>query len=356
MGQKIYVMISTLLVEWYEANKRKLPWRDTSSPYRIWLSEIILQQTRVDQGLGYYNRFIQKYPDIKDLANASPDDVLKMWQGLGYYTRARNLHKTANLIVRDHGGIFPDSYEQLLHLRGIGEYTAAAISSFAFKRPVALVDGNVFRVLARLYDEHTPINSALGKKLFSGLALELLDKKKPDIHNQAIMEFGAIICKPRNPLCDSCVLSSICLAKLHGTISLLPVKKYKPGNRIRYFNYLHIESNSTTWIKKRVDNDIWNSLYEFPMVETLAEEQFEKLAETYPWRIFIGRNKGAGPDEILTYSHKLSHQKLVCRFFRIVTATEPSENNVFERVERNDVIKFPIPRVIERYLEDLSAR
>jgi len=344
-------MISGILLNWYEANKRDLPWRNTESPYKIWLSEIILQQTRVNQGLGYYERFVEKYPDIKDLAEAPLDDVLKMWQGLGYYTRARNLHETANLIVRDHGGVFPDTFDQLKGLKGIGNYTAAAVASFAFKKPVALVDGNVYRVISRLFDNHTPINTSAGKKIFMKLADELLDHGRPDVYNQALMEFGALVCLPRNPQCQSCVLSIHCLARARATVAVLPVKKYRAQGRIRYLNYLYIKYDGITWLKKRTESDIWNSLYEFPLVET-DDVDFGQLISIFPWNRFFTPGINFRVEDTITYKHKLSHQLLICRFFRVWFGTTPGDTTGYFPVKLSEIRKYAVPRVIDRYLEE----
>lgn len=347
-------MISTLLLQWYEDNKRDLPWRDIASPYKIWLSEIILQQTRVDQGLDYYNRFISSFPDIQVLADAAVDDVLKVWQGLGYYTRARNLHATANTIVKDYGGIFPDSYEKLRLLKGIGDYTAAAVASFAFRKPVALVDGNVYRVITRLFDLHTPINTADGKKAVFRLASELLDKERPHIYNQAIMEFGALVCLPRNPRCTSCVLAVSCLSLQHGTTSALPVKKYRKKYRTRHFNYLVLTNQTTTLITKRNGKDIWNSLYEFPLIETDEEQGFETLITKEPWCHLLNNEPFLAGST--TYLHKLSHQQLICRFFEVVSETELPQSSNFIRVPFAGLKKFAVPRIIDRYIDEISAK
>lgn len=219
------MIITSVLIKWYHKNKRHLPWRDTQNPYLIWISEVILQQTRVIQGLDYYLRFIRKLPDIQSLATVSEDEVLKLWQGLGYYTRARNLHAAAKNIVHYFNGKFPDNYTDILKLKGIGKYTAAAVASFAFNEPVPVVDGNVCRVLSRLYAINYPADSAEGQKLIYSLAEKIIDKKNPGIFNQAIMEFGALQCVPQNPDCSKCPLNKKCLAYIYNNVSLFPVKK-----------------------------------------------------------------------------------------------------------------------------------
>ncbi|HEX2394871.1 MAG TPA: A/G-specific adenine glycosylase [Bacteroidales bacterium] len=347
-------MISTLLIKWYEINKRNLPWRNTRSPYNIWLSEIILQQTRVNQGLDYYNKFVERFPSIKDLADASIDEVLKMWQGLGYYTRARNLHITAISVVEDHGGEFPSTYDQLAKLKGVGQYTAAALASFAFKQAVPLIDGNVYRVISRLFDIETSVNTSAGRRLFLRYAEDLLNKDEPDIHNQAMMEFGAIVCLPRNPGCSSCVLSAHCLALKHNTVHLRPVKKSRLQNRTRYFNYLYIICNDVTWLKKRAENDIWNSLYELPMIETPFQEEFGTLVKMDPWNQFVRSTFSL--IETTAYTHKLSHQLLRCRFFLVKSDSMPDAWNDFTVIPVTELNKYAVPRVIERYWDDLRNR
>lgn len=241
---------STQIIEWYRTNKRDLPWRKTKNPYQIWLSEIILQQTRVEQGLSYYLKFIEKYPSIKDLANAPQDEVLKLWQGLGYYSRARNLHYTSKVITDKYKGEFPATYKEILDLKGIGEYTAAAISSFSFNLPYPVIDGNVYRVLSRVFDIDTPIDSTLGKKEFKELAYELINKNNPSEYNQAIMEFGALYCKPQSPDCENCIFTSTCLAFKTKKINELPVKSKKLKQKNRYFNYLVFIDEDYTYLKK----------------------------------------------------------------------------------------------------------
>ena len=245
------------LISWYLINKRDLPWRKTKNPYKIWLSEIILQQTRVQQGLPYYSKFIAAYPTIQALALANEDEVLNLWQGLGYYSRARNMLMTARVINEQYEGCFPTNYNDLLKLKGIGEYTAAAIASFSFKEPVAVVDGNVYRVLSRLFDIDTPIDSGIGKKAFRFLADEVLDKVNPDTFNQAIMEFGALHCTPQKPDCNNCLLNGTCLSRENGTISQRPVKKKKNASKQRFFVYKIFLDENKTLIRKREEKDIW---------------------------------------------------------------------------------------------------
>ena len=237
--------VSSELQQWYAIHKRDLPWRQTGSPYLIWLSEIMLQQTRVAQGLDYYLRFALRYPRIEDMANAPLDDILKLWQGLGYYTRARNMHETAKFVVNNLNGVFPETYEGLLSLKGIGKYTAAAIASICNQEPVPVVDGNVLRVLARFYGIDEPVNTAKGKRIFEERAAGILDRANPGIHNQAVMELGALVCVPRNPRCNECPLEKECVARARGIIDLLPLKSDKKMQRNRYFNYIFLHNTES---------------------------------------------------------------------------------------------------------------
>ena len=345
--------VSAILSEWYGLNKRKLPWRENVSPYHIWLSEIIMQQTRVSQGLEYYLKFTCKYPSVIDLANAPIDDVLKLWQGLGYYTRARNLQSTAKTVVDQYEGFFPDTYEELLKLKGIGAYTAAAIASIAFKRPVALVDGNVSRVISRLFAMDLPVDSTAGITLIRQYASDILDTCQPDIHNQALMEFGALVCLPRNPQCNSCVLSSICKARLQGLTHKLPVKKEKGKVRSRYFNYFFVRFKNITFMRKRTGADIWHSLYEFPMIETNSESTLLEIMISNPCDNFIAALEPMEIVHRVTYRHKLTHQTLICTFNTIEPRTLPVAglSDYFE-VRLDQIGKYAVPRVIDRYIKE----
>ena len=269
---------SKKLILWYLDHKRDLPWRTTAIPYYIWLSEIILQQTRVEQGLPYYQAFVSVYPTVKKLANASEEEVLKLWQGLGYYSRARNLHTTANYVSNELSGIFPTSYKELIKLKGVGDYTASAIASICFNEATAVVDGNVYRALARYFGIATPINSSLGIKEFKNLAQQLIDVDKPGNHNQALMEFGARQCKPQNPNCEICIFNDSCIALQQKKISELPVKLKKTKVKNIYFNYIVlIFKNKKTLLQKRIGKGIWQNLYEFPLIETEKNFKLEEL-------------------------------------------------------------------------------
>ena len=347
--------VTVLLEKWYCENKRDLPWRKTDSPYHIWLSEIILQQTRVSQGLEYYNRFVEKYPSVHELANAHIDEVLKMWQGLGYYTRARNLHFTARVIARDHQGSFPRTYKELLSLKGIGTYTAAAIASMAFKEPVALVDGNVYRVLSRLFGIDAPIDAPAGKQVFEKLATRLLNSDNPGIHNQAVMEFGALVCLPKNPDCMRCVLSDLCIARKEGKTSVLPVKKGKSQLRERHFYYLFVQFNESTLLHKRTGNGIWNSLYEFPLIESDQPLPYESLVSQPVWKALAGSGKLKTKAKPKIYRHKLTHQTLHCTFYQIRMDRPPDLQNLpFSEVSLVRLPEYAVPRVIDKYLADLK--
>lgn len=326
------------LLEWYKNYKRDLPWRHTKNPYHIWLSEIILQQTRVAQGLPYYDKFIAAFPTVEGLANASEQEVLALWQGLGYYSRGRNLHATAKLIVAENNGIFPNSYAGLLKLKGIGPYTAAAISSFAFDLPHAVVDGNVFRVLSRYFGIEMAINSGQGKKIFESVAEELLNEQQPALHNQAIMEFGALQCKPVSPDCSVCPLQMTCVARIENKVAALPNKEKKVKVRHRYFVY-HIEKNTRQQIgfEKRGSGDIWEGLYQFPLKEfSSQQEQLDYLAKfDQQWSSSL-------------FKHVLTHQKIEAYF---IIATPPDANSKVEYHHLSEIQGLPLPRLIDKFLE-----
>ena len=340
------------LEKWYLENKRDSPWRNATDPYVIWISEVILQQTRVIQGLDYFNRFMTRFPDIASLAEAEGDEVLKYWQGLGYYSRARNLHTAARQIMDDFGGHFPKSYKDVLSLKGIGEYTAAAICSFAYRQPYAVVDGNVYRVLARLFDIDVPIDSTRGKKLFAKLASELLDKKHPDVYNQAIMELGALQCVPRSPRCELCPLSDKCLSLISGRIEKLPVKQGKTVVKPRFFNYLCISSQGDTWIRQRKGKDIGENLYEFVLIETDKECSFEELQRTEEYcRIFNGLGKVKVTALPLQKRHVLSHRIINAYFYSIEIESVPEGLSGYIRVPYTELENYAVSRLTHIYLE-----
>lgn len=340
--------ISKTLIKWYEANKRELPWRDISDPYRIWISEIILQQTRVNQGMSYYLRFIERFPNIKLLAAACEDEVLKYWQGLGYYSRARNLHKTAQIIAKQHDGHFPQKHSEILQLCGIGEYTAAAICSFAYNQPYAVVDGNVFRVLSRFFGIETPIDSTTGKKEFSILAENILNKQEPGLHNQAIMEFGALQCVPVQPNCNACPLHATCKAHQSDLIQLLPVKAGKTKVRERFFNYFQIQFEDKVFIQKRNEKDIWQNLYELPLIES---DKLMELDSITALPIFEGIQNLEIDSVTPSFKHILSHQRIFARFFKLrITTKNEFLNNLIE-IKKADLDNYAVSRLTSLFFE-----
>ena len=342
------VDIAATLIHWYAENKRELPWRETTDPYRIWISEIILQQTRVVQGLEYFNRFMLRFPDVRALAEAPGDEVMKYWQGLGYYSRARNLHAAAKEIVEKFGGEFPRNYSDVLTLKGIGEYTAAAICSFAWKLPYAVVDGNVYRVLARIFGIDTPIDSNAGKKVFSGLAAELLDRRHPDLYNQAIMDFGAIQCTPKVPVCLYCPLRALA----SGQVEKLPVKAGKSVVKPRYFNYLHIHCRGVNLLARREAKDIWQNLYEYPLIETGQETELEVLQQT---PAYLELMQEAGEIQILRSfimpKHVLSHRIIYARFYEIEVERFSPVMQRFLQVPEEELEQYAVSRLIALYRE-----
>ncbi len=346
--------ISSTLTHWYKFNKRELPWREIHDPYRIWISEIILQQTRVAQGFDYFVRFTHQFPDIKSLAMANEDEVLKCWQGLGYYSRARNLHAAAKQIVENFDGEFPTSYNDILSLKGIGEYTAAAIASFAFKLPFAVVDGNVFRFLSRYFGIHTPIDSGAGKKEFAQLANTLLDPKQPDLHNQAIMEFGALQCTPNSPDCANCPLADSCFAKEHNLIASLPVKGNKTKVTHRYFHHFIVLSNGILLLNKRTKKDIWQNLYEFPLYESSDPMELPDIIQT-EWFQSLTHQKSF---QIITQSneikHLLSHQTIHAFFYIIKIDGQIPVSPPFLQITADELSQYAVSRLTERFIKKFS--
>lgn len=348
------------LLTWYDIHKRSLPWRDTQDPYRIWISEIILQQTRVAQGWAYFLRFIERFPDIETLANASEEEVLRLWQGLGYYSRARNLHAAARRIMEEFQGSFPTRLEDIRKLPGIGDYTAAAICSFAYNQPTAVVDGNVYRVLSRIFGIDTPIDSTIAKKEFSQLANELISQERPGDHNQAIMDFGATACTPQNPLCsqaeNSCPFIRVCQAYKTEQVALLPVKTKKTTLKHRYFHYLHLHLEDKTILHKRMQDDIWRHLYEYPLIESesaLTEEQLLEHPQVKAWldgsRISLRLGKTIMP------KHQLSHQCIHAVFFEWELNKIPpawqnaAEGSPFTLVSQDQLDTYPMSRLMVLY-------
>jgi len=339
---------SKTLIQWYLQNKRDLPWRNTTHPYPIWLSEIMLQQTRVAQGLPYFLRFTEAFPTVFDLAKADEEQVLKLWQGLGYYSRARNLHKTAQQVAFELNGAFPKSYAELLHLKGVGDYSAAAIASFAYNENVAVVDGNVYRVLSRYFDVETDIASSGAKKEFTELASALIPHGKANIFNQAIMEFGALQCVPKNPDCTVCVFKDSCLALQKKKVAVLPVKEKKLKVTNRYFHYLIFsDDQQQTIISKRTQKGIWQNLYEFPLLETVSPAADETIIALIENQTFVANAIEAitlYPSE--TIRHKLSHQHLHIQFWQVKV-----KGFLLNGIDCESAAKFPFPIVIFNFIE-----
>ncbi len=329
-----------------------MPWKGEKDPYKIWLSEIILQQTRVEQGLNYYNNFIKTFPDIYKLAKAPDSTIFKLWEGLGYYTRCRNLIATARYISKECKGEFPDNYEDIKSLKGIGPYTAAAISSFAFNLPHAVVDGNVFRVLARVFGIDTPTDSTEGKKRFTELAEELLDKKQPGLYNQAIMDFGAVICKPAAPLCSQCIFNKKCVAYLTNKVAALPVKEKKITIKKRWFYYLILEYKNETAILQRTAKDIWQDLYEFPMVEAPNELTVKKILQHAEKKKWITRNSYELVTVSPLYKQPLSHQLIAGQFIQIQVTKKPLQEKNWQWLTKNKMGKYAFPQFINQYLKE----
>ena len=342
------------LIKWYLTNKRELPWRDTQNPYYIWLSEIILQQTRVEQGLPYYNKFIANYPTLQKLAHANDNEVMKLWQGLGYYNRAANMLKTARILANEYNGEFPTTYDELITLKGIGPYTAAAVASFAFNEAHAVVDGNVYRVLSRLFAIDEPINGAKGKKIFAELAQELLNTNAPATHNQAIMELGAMVCKPKQALCEHCVLRIQCEAYKQNKVYDFPVKEKKRKPIARYLNYFYIEdSKGNTYLRQRNNDGIWNNLFEFPLVESDTEVSAQDLLQHPKTKELLNKL----PNELVpmfSAKHQLTHQTLYAVFWRVSgKQIKPLANKGYVQVSLNDIHNFAVPRLLERFLNTI---
>lgn len=339
---------SEIVVKWYQEYKRELPWRESSDPYLIWISEIILQQTRVAQGYDYFLRFIERFPDVASLAAAQEDEVMKYWQGLGYYSRARNLHAAA----RSMNGVFPKTYAEVLALKGVGEYTAAAICSFAYGMAYAVVDGNVYRVLARYLGIDTPIDSTEGKKLFFALADEMLDKAQPATYNQAIMDFGAMQCTPSAPNCMFCPLADTCTALSKGLVSQLPVKQHKTKTTNRYFNYLYVRAGEYTYIHKRTANDIWKNLFEFPLVETSQSVSEEALLAMPEFCTLFA--KGDVPvvrSVCRDVKHVLSHRVIYANFYEVTLPEQTISFSAYQRIRIEDLEQYAVSRLVHAYIE-----
>lgn len=346
------MIFSNTLIYWYLQNSRELPWRKTKNPYYIWLSEIMLQQTRVAQGLSYYLKFTSTFPTVFDLANADESTVLKMWQGLGYYSRARNLHFTAKQIANDFNGEFPSTYKEIIKLKGIGDYTASAIASICFDENTAVVDGNVYRVLSRYFGIDTPINSSVGIKEFKKLAQTLIDETQPGTFNQAIMDFGAIQCKPKKPLCMFCPFADGCVALQKNLIETLPVKEKKVKVKNRYFNYLVIKTNDNkTILSERKGKGIWQGLYQFPLIESDKNINKNELISSDEFAALFPEETTISLFNKKEIVHKLSHQHLHTQFWIVETATSSEA-----KINWSDIEKYPVPVLIANFLKEYQPK
>lgn len=343
---------SRTLIDWYGANHRDLPWRRTTDPYKIWVSEIILQQTRVEQGINYYRRFVSDFPGITALASAPEDEVLKVWQGLGYYSRARNMMEAARQMVQDHNASFPDDFESIRKLKGIGDYTAAAVASIAFDLPYPVVDGNVYRLISRYKGIIHPVGSVRGKKEVTRIAGELMDENQPGIFNQAMMEFGAVFCKPQGPRCHECPFKKDCHAFNEGMTASLPVRKETVTVRKRFFHYFIVISGKPGqerfFIRKRPGGDIWEKLYDFPLIEKNRLLSFQGITKSQEWKELAGD----APFKLLMESepvrHILSHRELIVRFFLLRSPAGHLEGSF--KVSRVELDRYPVPRLIDRFI------
>ena len=349
MEEKGQPNFTRLLMLWHQKyNKRQMPWKGEKDPYKIWLSEIILQQTRVEQGLHYYMRFVAKYPTVQLLAAAKDTDVFKLWEGLGYYTRCKNLLASARFITEYESGIFPDNYNALLKLKGVGPYTAAAIASFAYNLPHAVVDGNVNRVLSRFFNIKTAIDSTKGKEQFTKLAGKLLDKKNAAMYNQAIMDFGATICKPMLPLCDSCLLQKQCKAYEKDQVNMLPVKEKKIVKKIRWFYYIMAEFENQLLIKKRIEKDIWQNLHEFMLIESDTPQTKEHIIASDAFNAIVGtsyKDLKVSPN----FKQQLTHQTINASFFFIKQSKKITPKGV-EWIAHENILTLAFPKLINTYL------
>jgi A/G-specific adenine glycosylase len=339
------------LIKWYANNKRELPWRETSNPYHIWVSEVILQQTRVAQGISYYYHFLKEFPSIEHLANAPEDRVLKVWQGLGYYTRARNMQKAAKWLVANANAQLPAAYEELLKIPGLGPYSAGAIASFAFGKAVPAIDGNVYRIIGRIFGVFASPFTSAGQKEFRSIVTDLMPNEDPSTFNQALLDFGALQCVPKSPSCPTCPFSPICYAYRNNLIGSLPVKAKKLKVRDRFFTYVIIKNEQYTFIAKRKERDIWHSLYQFPLIETSSSVSFEQLVNSVEWKRIIGKGAvyihGLSP----AVTHKLSHQTLSIQFV-MVNIIKPSAylKKNFIKVTAENLGKYSVPVVIDNFM------
>ncbi len=343
------------LLKWHKTIHRPFPWKGEKNPYLIWLSEIILQQTRVEQGLPYFLKFKKRFPDVKSLADAEEDEVLRLWQGLGYYARARNLHAAAKYISEELKGIFPVSYPGIRKLKGVGDYTAAAIASFAYHLPYAVVDGNVFRVLSRCFGIKTPVDTTKGKQQFKALAEKLISKKNPAAYNQAIMDFGAVQCVPVNPACGKCPIKKKCFALKNDLVETLPVKSKKIQLKIRYFHYLVINEGEHIYLNKRSEKDIWRNLYEFPMIESERILSGKEIAKTKQWKVLFNGSNITRLEPAGVFRQTLSHRKILAAFYEANLKGKLNSASSLIRVRMNSVDEYALPGVIREFLTQRSS-
>ena len=350
----MYNRFSSILLQWHKQNKRSLPWKKTKDPYLTWLSEIILQQTQIIQGLPYYEKIMARYPTVKHLADANLAELMKLWEGLGYYSRARNLHYTAKYVAYELNGVFPGTYDELLKLKGVGAYTAAAIASFSYDLPHAVVDGNVFRVLSRIFGIKQPIDSTEGKKYYTRLANEFIDKKHPAAYNQAIMDFGATVCTPKQPKCIACPFTKKCVAKRTGKIEFYPVKLKKLVKKTRYLNYLVIQYKDKICLNYRTGNDIWKNLYDFPVIETSSNSTKNIITKSKEWKkLFVGLKleiRAISDD----FTQQLSHQTIKAKFYNILINKHLRGEHHFIFVSKKQVMQKAFPKIILNYLKTIS--
>ncbi|MEN8225105.1 MAG: A/G-specific adenine glycosylase [Bacteroidota bacterium] len=345
------------ILKWYDKERRNLPWRNADDPYLIWLSEIILQQTRVDQGMEYYHRFAKKYPELKDFASAPEKDILKLWQGLGYYSRARNMLNAANQLMNDFNGEFPAEYDLLIKLKGVGDYTAAAIASIAFGQVVPVVDGNVKRVISRIFGLNSSATD-LYKEVKEKMS-ELIDKNRPGDFNQAVMEFGALCCTPANPACEKCMFNAECFAHIHNKVAELPAKPIKKKPEVKYFSYLVIRVDGVekgVVFKKRTEKGIWKNLYEFPLIETGVQIDQSGLMENTLYRKWFGENEKIIKSSKV-YKHQLTHRTIYASFHFVRPGAAPdyTPEPSWEILNHNSLVSYPVPRLIERFIKEYQS-
>jgi len=342
---------SNFLIHWHHNHKREFLWRNCPTPYRVWLSEIILQQTKVAQGTAYFQRIFDRFPEIKSLADADEEEILKLWQGLGYYSRARNLHFAAKSIVTNYQGRFPDTYDEIRKLKGVGDYTAAAIASIAFHQPYPAIDGNAYRVMSRVFGIDSPIDTSEGKKTFARLGHNLIDQQQPGPYNEAVMDLGAMVCTPRKPKCNECPVATICYALSANMIEEFPVKRKKKTFRNRYFHYLFVEKEQWIYLQKRTNNDIWKNLYQLPLIETKEAVSPEDLLKSKGIEEILNHNKYSIQKITDERIYLLSHQKLFIRFYHIQLLKELN-STPYIKVDKKDIAIFAIPKPIETFLNN----